>query len=109
MKSISAIQAKFLRSKVSTIHTKIWNDTNTIIQNRIIRAINVLTDELFVLCFFNESYWWVITNKRLIISDGDEIKYLPLSSIDKVDILHILNGEVTKQEAQTLFLESQQE
>lgn len=108
MKSVSVIEAKFLRSKLSTAHTKPWKETDSLIQNRIIESIVPLREELFVLCFFpNENYWWVITNMRLIISECNSIQYLPLESIEKIEISGILNGSETKQAAQTIYLESQ--
>lgn len=110
MKSISAIEAKFLRSKILTTSTKLWKDTDITTQNKIIKSVDLTIDESFVLCFFlNDNCWWAITNKQLIISDLDRVRYLLLYSVTKIEPSDILNGKTAKQDIQTLVLKNEQE
>jgi hypothetical protein len=96
---IDAIEAKFLRSKIQTHSTKLGKDMNEFDKSWIIGHANLFINESIILCFFpSKDYFWVLTNKQLIISDLGKINYIPLVEICEVGLTKIFSGAETKLE-----------
>lgn len=109
MKSLSAIEAKYRRGKLRSESTRLWKNTDALIQNEIVRSIELLAEEVIVICFYsNDDYWWVITNKRLIVKESPKVYYIFLSDIEKIRIEDMVYSNSSKLSSQTLFLEYKQ-
>lgn len=105
MKSISTVRAKFLRSKIKAKFTVLFEDMDEIDKNFIIKNISLLNKETLILVFFpQKSYWWTLSNSRLIINNNSILHYLTLSEIEKVEINEIFEGTSTKESFITLSL-----
>lgn len=105
MKSESAIRAKFKRLNVKSSNTKLWEDVHENIRSKVEQQIKMVDGEIKILfALIDASYWWILTNHRLILSENDFIRYFNLDEIDKVEPNQIFEGEVSKQECSELNL-----
>jgi hypothetical protein len=108
MKSISAIQAKFLRLKVKTDSTNLFEEMGEKNKNIFSENIEPLAEEVMVICFFSSiSYWWVLSNLRLIIKENNRINYISLSEIKNIELNEIFNNEIKKQDCLNIDLSLQ--
>lgn len=105
MKSPSIIEAKFLRSKTQSSFTKLWKEGSQGDKDLILNNVNLLVDEIAIIYFLpNQTYWWLLTNKRLIISDNQHTGYISLAEVKKVEPKEIFEGRVSKSENTDLNL-----
>ena len=105
MKSASTIRAKFKRLNVNATNTSLWEEVNEEIKNKVKQQIQLVEGEtkiLFVL--INSSYWWILTDQRLILNRRNLINYFNLRDIKKVEPKRLFEGEVSKQECSELDL-----
>lgn len=99
MKSVSAIEAKFLRKGVSTHLTKLWKEMDEPTKQIILDKVNLHSAEFVILNYFpNTAYFWILTNNRLIVINEDKFQYLPISEIKKVELSEIFDNQVSKQQ-----------
>lgn len=105
MKSPSVIEAKFLRSKTQASFTKLWKEVNQGDKELILNNVNLLVDEAIIIYFLpNQTYWWLLTNKRLIIADNQHVTYVPLAEVKRVEAKEIFEDRVSKSENTNLSL-----
>lgn len=97
-KSSSVVEAKFRRFKINSKNTKLWKEVSEDVKSEITKEIKILDSEVKVLYFFeNSSYWWLLTNQRLILSIEDAISYFNLEDIIKVEPTRVFENDVSKQ------------
>jgi len=105
MKSESVIKAKFRRLNISTSNTCLWGEVSQDIRNELDKQILMIEEEKKIfLVFTNSSYWWVLTNQRLILKDNDTVSYFNLDDINKVEPKSIFERGASKQECSELSL-----
>jgi len=105
MKSSSIIQSKFLRSRTSAVQTKIWSFMEDDRKKTITEGIELLLGEEIILCFFpDQTYWWLLTNLRLIINEDSQLSYIQLSEVEKVDLRQIFENNISKYENESIVL-----
>ena len=110
MKSPKTIEAKFRRSKIETKLTKLWIDASSHMQLTVLKEIALNDSETpIILYFVNESQWWVITNERIFVRQINEITFINLSDIERVELKKLFEGEVEKNKCTSvqLFVKNQ--
>lgn len=82
----SIIEAKFRRSKIDLDKTKLWKTFDINQKEYISNKINLIDNEKELICYYNDDYWWLLTNNNLIVSDKENIKYIKLFEIFKIEL-----------------------
>lgn len=105
MKSNIAVRAKFLRLGVKAKYTLLFEEMDKVDKNIISNHLKLLSEESIILVFYSDkSYWWALTNSRLIIESNSLTDYLILSEIEKIKMEEIFEGTSTKASYNTLTL-----
>lgn len=105
MKSVSTIQAKFLRLNVKADFTKLFGEIDMKSQNVIKVKSQFLPNEVATLCFFpDDSYWWVLTTSRIIMFENNNIKFVFLEEINSIEPKEIFANKATKRNSTNLDL-----
>lgn len=105
MKSDSVIRAKFRRLNISTANTNLWQDVTENIKNEVDRQVQMVEGEIkIILVFLNPTYWWILTNQRLILNKKQVIHCFNLTDIKKVEPKKLFEGDVSKKECAELDL-----
>lgn len=88
MKNInpSVIEAKFKRSNLNLVKTKLWKTLETSQQQLILSEIKQIDSDRKFICFYNYNYWWLLTNKDLVISDNGNVLCIGLFEISKIEL-----------------------
>jgi len=106
MKKKSVIEAKFLRLQVNTPSTKLFKDLGDKEKRFFDEHTVLLPNEEIILSFFPHiSYWWALSNVRLILFDGNEINYFLLSEIEKLGLNEIFENQTGKEDCSIVELE----
>ena len=105
MKNISLVEAKFIRSKLKSISTTLWDSTDNLVKETIIDKVRFELNEKPIICYFKKSsYWWILTNVSLIICNNNCIANYQLSNIHTVELNDLFDGIVKKKECSNLQL-----
>ena len=87
MLSVSTIQAKYKRAKLSLKDTCLWLELNDIQKGAVQKRIEFGTDEQPVIYYCKSPiYSWVISNRRLIVLEERNVWYYFYQEIKKVEL-----------------------
>ncbi|UZT99828.1 hypothetical protein ODZ84_09795 [Chryseobacterium fluminis] len=90
--SSSVIKSKFKRSKLNLNKTKLWEELSLSVQQIISAEINLIDNEQEIICYYNNEYWWILTNRGITIYDNKNISHIKLSEILNIE----LPGDIKK-------------
>lgn len=105
MKSISSIKAKFLRSKIETPSTNLFDNISSEYKSNICERIDLCENEdIIIYTYLSMSYWWVLTNLRVIINEDGKITYVNLADLVNVEPKEIFESSVSKLKGKSIDL-----
>ncbi len=62
--------------------TKLWDDATESEKKKIASNVDITNEEEIFLCFIpDDTYWWLITTRRLIIFENELLNPIPLNNI----------------------------
>ncbi len=97
MKSQTSIESKFQRSKNKGKLTKLWKDIPANLQSFILTSISLDSVEVPIIIFYDDiNNWWLLTSKKIFISQKNKNFAINLFEIDNVELKKIFDGEVSK-------------
>lgn len=100
----SIIEAKFLRSKTKSIYTLLWGKMNNPAKKFILSQVQLLLNERPIICFSpNNSYWWLLTDKRFMFYEKNHINYYSLNEFERVELKDLFEDRTNKQECSSMI------
>ncbi|WP_109699359.1 hypothetical protein [Chitinophaga deserti] len=110
LKKKSIIEAKFLRNRREAKYTLLWSEMASIEQEEVLSLIKLQPDESVILGYKEgKSYWWILTNLKLILKNGKSLDYFDLDNIEKVEVNQVFENETSKKEVSRLELKTKNE
>jgi hypothetical protein len=105
MKSISSIEAKFLRLNLNVKFTKLWKLSSTEEKNFFMSNIKLSENEKIILWFYpNPTFYWILTNYRLVVYHETNFRYFSLSEIKISNLLEVYPNGITLQDTDNLSI-----
>ncbi len=79
-------------------------------QEEVLSLIKLQPDESVILGYKEgKSYWWILTNLKLILKNGKSLDYFDLDNIEKVEVNQVFENETSKKEVSRLELKTKNE
>lgn len=74
----------------------------------LIKTIHLKVDDIIILYFIDETYFWLITNNQLVIFQEQNINYIDFLDINKVSVPEqLFKREIEKLELNFLLIQTE--